>query len=311
MYIIHKPVLVAEVIKYLDPQTGHNYLDGTLGAGGHARAVLEATNPNGRLLGIDADQEALEFCREQLASYGDRVVLVKDNFVNLLEIARQNDFYPVRGILLDLGVSWHQLTTPERGFSFQKTGRLDMRLDQGTGVDALAVVNDFDRQELIDVFRKFGEVSEAVRLTNKIIVKRSKQPITTTKELREIIDSIVPRKNQSAQTKLAAKVFQALRIQVNNELGNLAQVLEPALKTLAKDGRLVVISYHSLEDRLVKRFFQEKASDCICPPEFFKCQCDQVASLKILTKKVVTPGTRELKNNPKSRSAKLRAVVKL
>lgn len=311
MYIIHKSVLATEVIEYLNPRTDHNYIDCTLGAGGHAQSILEAAQPKGRLLGIDTDKEAIEFCQQRLSEYDQRVVLVKDNFINLLEIAKRYNFYPAQGILIDLGVSWHQLATPERGFSFQEAGKLDMRLDQAADLEALTVINDFNKSELIDIFKKFGEVREAAPLADRIIQSRKQKKITTTKEFTEIINSLVPRKNRQEKIKFLSKVFQAVRIQVNDELVNLSRGLEAAVTTLAKNGRLVVISYHSLEDRIVKKFFKERAQGCICPPEFFQCQCDHRADLKILTSKPIIPQESEVKDNPKSRSAKLRAVTKL
>lgn len=310
MYTSHQPVLLAETIEHLNLKPGDDCVDGTLGSGGHSQAILEKTSPTGRLLGIDADAEAISYCQQELTTYGTRVELVQGNFVDLAQIAAEKKFSSVQGVLLDLGVSTHQLLTATRGFSFQAGGELDMRFDQQQSVSALEVINDFDIDQLASIFKKFGEIKEARHLARRLDEKRCQQKITTTDELAEIVRECL-RIQPARANKLLARVFQAVRIAVNNELENLPQALQFALEILASQGRLVIISYHSLEDRIVKEFFREQATACQCPPEVFVCRCDHEAAGKIITPKPITPTLQEIKDNPRSRSAKMRVAEKL
>ncbi|MBU1177772.1 16S rRNA (cytosine(1402)-N(4))-methyltransferase RsmH [Patescibacteria group bacterium] len=310
MYIAHQPVLLKEVIDHLNLQPGDNCIDGTLGSGGHSRAMLAEIDPTGRLLGIDADQEAISYCRQQFATDESRVKLVPSNFVHLAGIAAQHGFHSVQGILFDLGVSTHQLLTPTRGFSFQAEARLDMRFDQEQQINALEVVNDFDIDQLASIFKKFGEIKDARRLARNIDRSRRQHKITTTSELGEIVKTSLSVPARSIN-KFLARVFQAVRIAVNNELEVLEQTLQSATKLLQSGGRLAVISYHSLEDRIVKEYFRQEAQGCQCPPEVFVCRCDHQASLKVVTRQLIVPSAEEIADNPRSRSAKLRVAEKI
>ncbi|NQV13623.1 MAG: 16S rRNA (cytosine(1402)-N(4))-methyltransferase RsmH [Parcubacteria group bacterium] len=310
MYTTHQPVLLTEVIAHLNLRPGDNCIDCTLGSGGHSQAILEATSPDGRLLGIDADSEAISYCRQALSVFAARLELAQGNFVDLANIVAEKNFSSVQGILLDLGVSTHQITVPTRGFSFQQTGELDMRFDRQQPDSALEVVNDFKIEELSSIFKKFGEIKEARRLAIGIEQKRRQQKITTTAELVAIVkESLRVRPEKANQ--LLARVFQAIRIAVNNELENLSPALQSALDVLASEGRLVVISYHSLEDRIVKELFREQAQACQCPPEVFVCRCNHQPKIKLITKKPIIPTPSEIKTNPRSRSAKMRVVEKI
>lgn len=310
MYTPHQPVLLEEVIEHLNLRSGDNCLDGTLGSGGHSRAILKEIGPGGQLLGIDADQEAIDYCQQQLSEFAPRMKLVSGNFVQLADIVAQRDFQPVQGILLDLGVSTHQLLTPARGFSFQAEAQLDMRFDQQQTNSALEIINDLDKDQLASIFKKFGEIKEARRLAHSIERRRRQQPITTTAELTDIVQESIPVAAKNVN-KILARVFQAVRIAVNNELEHLAQALESAVTILQPSGRLAVISYHSLEDRIVKDFFRQQAAKCQCPPEVFVCRCAKQARVKIITKQPIIPTAQEVNNNPRSRSAKLRVAEKI
>jgi 16S rRNA (cytosine1402-N4)-methyltransferase len=297
--------------KGFSPKTNENFIDCTLGSGGHAEAILERTDPAGKLLGIDLDEEAIQFCREKLTKFKQRIILVQDNFVNLKQIVNEVGFSSAGGILFDLGVSLHQLTSPARGFSFKINGSLDMRFGRGIGLGAREVVNEFSEDELAGIFRKFGEIRQSKILARNIVLRREKNKIVSTKQLSEVILKSVPGKYKNTRNRLLARAFQALRIAVNDELKNLREALWSAASVLGSGGRLAVISYHSLEDRIVKNFLIREAKNCICPSDFLECRCDHKASLKILTKKPVVPTKEEIIRNPRSRSAKLRAAEKL
>lgn len=308
MSIYHEPVLLRETIELLDPKPNENFIDGTLGGGGHASEILKK-NGSGKLLGIDIDQDALREVGSKLANYQDRIILVQDNFSNLENIVRENNFRDVDGILLDLGVSFHQLATSERGFSYRLEGELDMRMGKDIGLNAQDLVNDLSGQEIKEILIKYGEVQGASRIVQKIINYRKNKKIVTTKDLKEAI--VGENEINKWNIKILSQVFQALRIAVNNELESLKGVLSQALDLLKPSGRMVVISYHSLEDRIVKRFFQKESRDCICPDEMIQCNCSHKKSLKIITKKPIIASNNEITKNKKSRSAKLRAIVKI
>jgi 16S rRNA (cytosine1402-N4)-methyltransferase len=309
MSLQHKPVLLKEVIEYLDPKPGENFIDCTVGGGGHARMILEKTTPGGKLLAIDLDMKAIEIAKENLKEYSSRIIFVNDNFKNLEKIAKESGLAEYNGVLLDLGLSSIELEDLSRGFSFQKDAFLDMRFGTG-GKTAADVLNNYREEELTKIFKEYGEERYARQIAKEIVSQRKKEKITTTNQLVNIIENVYRRKPKP-KIHVATKVFQALRIEVNDELNNLQQVLPAAVKFLTKGGRIVVISFHSLEDRIVKEFFKKESKDCLCLPQIPVCQCNHKASLKILTKKVITPTSAEIKINPRSRSAKLRAALKI
>ena len=303
---VHIPVLVEETVRALAVQPGGRYIDCTLGGGGHAAAILERSSPGGQLLGIDADPEAIYTARQTLQAYGDSTVLVNDNFVNLEAICYKHDFLPVHGILFDLGLSSLQLELSDRGFSFQQRALLDMRLNPNQELTAADIVNAYPETELVHLIRTYGEETYSRQIARRIVQER---PINTTLELARTIERAVG--GRRGKIHPATKTFQALRIAVNNELENLELALKQAVKLLGFEGRLVVISYHSLEDRIVKQFTQQEAKDCICPPDTPTCTCGHSASLRLINKRVIIPSEEEVENNPRSRSAKLRAAERI
>jgi len=302
----HKPVLVTESIETLAVQPGGRYVDCTLGGGGHAVAMLEHSSPGGQLLGIDADPDAIVKAQARMEAYRDSILIVNDNFVNLEKICRKHNFYPIHGILLDLGLSSFQLDADPRGFSFQHDADLDMRLSPEQNVKAADIVNTYSEKELAFLLHTYGEESYANRIARYIVQRR---PVNTTVELAGIIESAVG--GRRGKIHPATKSFQALRIAVNEELKNLTSVLEQAVKLLGYGGRLVVISYHSLEDRIVKQFMHRESTDCICPPRTPVCICKHKASLRLVNKKIIKPTDEEIRSNPRSRSAKLRAAERI
>lgn len=302
---MHIPVLLQETLQYLDPKPKEKYIDATIGGGGHARAILER---GGIVLGIDRDPIAIENLRGRIATE----LLAVGNFGNLRETAEYQGFTEIDGILFDLGLGSHQLDAPERGFSFQKSGPLDMRFDQTAAKTAEMVVNNYPEKDLLKIFRQFGEEYRfAKRIARAILETRKHKPIRTTDELFETIKKTLPGKFRFKAGDTARKIFQSIRIEVNGELENLEKALPQALQLLKRGGKLVVISFHSLEDRIVKRFLLNEAKGCVCPPEFPVCQCGKNPSLLVLTKKPITASPNEIEANPRARSAKLRAARKL
>lgn len=299
----HIPVLFQETLAALAIHPGGTYVDGTVGQGGHAAGILERSSPDSRLLGLDADPEAIQAARERLKPYGSRVVLVNANFSALGETAAAQGFAAVDGVLLDLGFSSAQMDTPGRGFSFQRDEPLDMRFGP-QGQTAADLVNTLSERELADLIYGYGEEPAARAIARAIVAKR---PIRTTGELARLIEGIAGGRGKIHP---ATRTFQSLRIAVNSELEVLAQVLPQAVALLKPAGRLAIISFHSLEDRLVKRYFQQEAKDCLCPPRLPVCTCGHKASLKVITSKVIVPSDEELRQNPRSRSAKLRIAEK-
>ena len=323
----HTPVLLKETLEYLQPRPGGQYIDGTLGGGGHTEAILAASAPDGRALGIDTDIQAIERTGARLAEMvnSGRLRLVQGNFVDMARIVQSeaNFLSSVDGILLDLGFSSYQMDDPMRGFSFSADGPLDMRLDQSSGFTAADLVNSASEEELADIFRRYGEEHRARQVAWRIVRERARQPITRTSQLAQIAAAGVPRKPGMIHP--ATRVFQALRIAVNAELKGLEAVLPQMLDILSESaassresegqnaggrrgGRMVIISFHSLEDRLVKVFMRREASDCICPPQTPVCVCGHKARLRILTPRPLTPSDEEVRANPRARSAKLRAA---
>ncbi len=300
----HLPVLYDRVLEFLAPQPGGRYIDATVGAGGHAWGILEASDPDGRLLALDADPAALAVARERLAPFGERVTLMHANFDRLAQVAEEHGFEKVDGILLDLGLSSLQLADAQRGFSFQLEGPLDMRFDPRTRRTAADLVNRLSEEELADLLKRYGEERYARRIARAIVRHR---PIRTTRELAELVARNVPHRGRIHP---ATRTFMALRIAVNDELGALERALPQAVGLLRPGGRLAVISFHSLEDRIVKEFFRRESRDCICPPELPACVCDHKAVLELVTRKPVTPSAEEVARNPRSRSARMRVAVR-
>lgn len=301
----HTPVLYQQVLTALKPRAAGRYIDGTLGAGGHAVGVLEASRPNGELLGLDRDPAALKIAARRLAEFATRCHLRHASFVDLQEEAARLGWGAVDGILLDLGLSSLQLARPERGFSFQHDGPLDMRFDPGQALSADEIVNGWDEAELAEVIRSFGEEPQARRVARWIVAAR---PIRSTRRLAEVVG--VGRTRRSA-VHPATRVFQALRIAVNGELETLESALPRAVASLAPGGRLAVISFHSLEDRIVKRFVQRESRDCVCPPRQPVCTCGHRATVAIVTRRPIRPEADEVNRNPRARSARLRVVERL
>lgn len=320
--------MLDEVLEYLRPAPGGSYIDGTLGGGGHTGAILERSAPDGKVLGIDTDAQALERVWErfpQMVADG-RLVLVHGNFAELARLAREAGFVSVQGILLDLGFSSDQMESAERGFSFSAEGPLDMRLDQSQALSAADLVNTLGEQELADIFWRYGEEKRSRQIARRIVREREKNAIRTTAQLAKLAAAGVPYKYGAIHP--ATRVFQALRIAVNRELEQLEAALPQVLDVLTasaqreseregeggsggeeqRAGRMVIISFHSLEDRLVKEFMRREARDCICPPGTPVCVCGHKARLRILTRKPVQPTAEEVLANPRARSARLRAA---
>jgi 16S rRNA (cytosine1402-N4)-methyltransferase len=305
----HKPVLYQEVLAALRPAQGKRFIDGTIGGGGHAWGILAASSPDGQLLGMDADPAALQVARERLAAFGSRITLMRCNFVRLEQAAKQSGFYPVHGVLFDLGFSSMQLSDAARGFSFQRDGPLDMRMDPNLTETASNLVNDLPVKKLADLIWRYGEERHARRIARAIVTAR---PLMTTKELAQVVTRAVGRRaSRRKQIHPATRTFQALRIAVNDELGALEAVLPQAVHVLAPGGRLAIISFHSLEDRLVKTFFRRESQDCLCPPKMPACSCEHQASVRIVTRRPMVPSDAEKTRNPRSRSARLRVAEKL
>ncbi len=296
----HIPVLLQEVVKGLAVKPGGLYIDATIGEGGHAEAILEASSPDGCLLGIDVDDEALKRASERLARFKGRVALVRASYRDLASVARREGFFQVDGILFDLGFAFFQVEDPRRGFSFYLNGPLDMRYDRTGRVSAYHIVNQIPEEELAEIIWKYGEEPKARRIARAIAQAR---PIRSTLELARVVEQVV---GSRGKIHPATRVFQAIRIAVNQELDNLKEALPQAVELLKPGGRLGVISFHSLEDRIVKEFFRRESRDCICPPEMPVCVCGHKATLKVITVKPITPSPEEVEANPRSRSAKLR-----
>jgi len=309
----HLPVLVDEVIEMLAPAPGSLHIDATLGAGGHTERILEAASPEGRVLGVDADPAAIHRVEVRLrARFGERLVLRRGNFRELATIAPEAGFGAVDGALFDLGLSSYQLADRDRGFGFRAGGPLDMRFDTSRGVPAAELLASLDAPELTALFRRYGEEPKAGRIARAIVDARRTAPITTAEELAALVERVAPpdpRKRRRIHP--ATRVFQALRIAVNEELDALQAGLAAALDLLRPGGRLVVLSYHSLEDRIVKRFFQAERRGCICPPQLPVCVCGRNPRLRLVTNPSLTPTAAEIAANPRARSARLRAAERL
>ena len=293
---MHVSVLLKEVINYLNPQVDENFIDATVGEGGHGLAILKKNGPNGKLLGIEIDSGVYEDLREKMIEMVERVVLVNDSYINLEKIVKENNFKPVHGILFDLGMcSWH-LDASGKGFSYLKDEPLDMRFDSESDLTAAEIINTWDIKKIEKILREFGEEKYVYRISSAIKEVRKKERIIGTQQLVDILKRTLPKDYDNRRIHFATRTFQALRIAVNNELQTIEEGLKQAIKILEPNGRIVVISFHSLEDRIVKNIFREKA---------------KIGELSILTKKPITPCLEEIKNNSRSSSAKLRAAEKI
>lgn len=304
----HVPVLYHEVLDLLQIRSGGRYIDGTLGAGGHTAGILDVSAPDGQVLAFDRDPEAIRFARERLRQFGDRLIAIHASYGAMAELAPEYDFTGVDGILLDLGLSSRQLEEATRGFSFLQAGPLDMRFDTTQGKTAATLVNGLPEELLADLFWRYGEERYSRRYARAIVAQR---PLRTTSELAELIEKVAPAPARRRRIHPATQVFQALRIAVNEELDELETGLSAAIDLLRPGGRVAVISFHSLEDRYVKNLFRDLARDCVCPPQQPICTCHTVPQVSVVTRKVVVPGEKEVQENPRSRSARLRVAEKL
>jgi 16S rRNA (cytosine1402-N4)-methyltransferase len=309
----HKPVLLNECINYLDIKTNGIYLDGTLGGAGHSSEILKRLDKNGMLIGIDQDSYALEVSGQRLKDINaeGQIILANSNFINIKHICEDNKIDGVDGILLDLGVSSHQLDEAERGFSYMKDSPLDMRMDRHSTLTAEDIINNYSQEELTRIIRDFGEEKWASRIALFIINARKESRIESTGQLVEIIKAAIPSSARREGPHPAKRTFQAIRIAVNDELGILSQTINDAVSVLNPQGRLCIITFHSLEDRIVKNEFQKKVKPCTCPPSFPVCVCGLKATVEHVTRKPVVPSDQELENNPRARSAKLRVIKKI
>ncbi|HEY8167405.1 MAG TPA: 16S rRNA (cytosine(1402)-N(4))-methyltransferase RsmH [Candidatus Limnocylindrales bacterium] len=307
----HRPVMVEEVMMALSPLPGQLHVDATLGGGGHAVRILEATTPDGRLLGLDADQAAIARCAIRLAPFGERVVLRQANFEQLAEVAADLGHDAVDGILFDLGLSSFQLADDERGFSFRSSGPLDLRFDARHGRPASDLLATSDERELTRILRDYGEEPHARRIAKAIVDERQRSPIDTAAQLAALVERVVPAPRGRRRTHPATRTFQALRIAVNRELEVLPRALAAALELLRPGGRLVVLAYHSLEDRIVKRFVAAERRGCICPPAVPVCVCGRAPRLRPIGPTPGFPADSEITANPRARSARLRAAERL
>jgi 16S rRNA (cytosine1402-N4)-methyltransferase len=301
----------SEVVESLRCRPGGIYVDGTVGGGGHAGKILQHSAPDGLLIGLDVDDDALRESGERLRPFGSRKILVKGNFADIDTILASLNIREVDGILLDLGVSAHQLKTANRGFSFSLNAALDMRMDQSRGLSAYDIINTFPEKELERIIKDYGEEMMASRIVKMISMRRKTSPIETTAELADVIVKALPSPFKTRKIHPATRTFQAIRIYVNNELLNLHDAVNRGVDVLRTSGRFSIISFHSLEDRIVKDGFRSWEKECICPPSLPVCACHRKAKLKILTRKPITPAASEIESNPQARSAKLRTAERI
>jgi 16S rRNA (cytosine1402-N4)-methyltransferase len=304
-FTMHKPVLFQEVLEHLKPSSGRYYIDATVGAGGHTSGLLMASKPDGIVLAFDRDPEAISYAREQLKEFKERVILVNASYEDMGVVAAVHGISEVDGILMDLGLSSRQLDNRDRGFSFMGDGLLDMRYDSSSGITAAHLINTLSEEDMADIFWRYGEERRSRRYAKAIVRER---PISSTSQLARVI---LIESGGRSRIHPATRIFQALRIAVNDELEILAKGLAAAVKLLKSGGRLAVISFHSLEDRIVKHFIREQSRDCICPPEYPVCICDTQPILRAVNRRVIRPSDVEVNSNPRSRSARMRVAEKI
>ena len=307
----HVPIMVSEVLTLLEPARGGIFVDGTLGGGGHAEAVLSAMPESGRLFGIDRDDEALRAAGARLARFGDRFTAIKGNFFDMKSLLKDRGIFKVDGILLDLGVSSHQLDARERGFSYKAEAPLDMRMDQSAPLSARTVVNEWSEAELRRIFFEYGEEKFSAKIAGRIVERRKEKPIETTTELAELIKNAIPAKFRNEPQHPARRCFQAIRIAVNGELDGLNDAIVSAHDLLNPGGRLAILTFHSLEDRIVKNAFRTFENPCTCPKSAPVCICGKKPTAKVLTRHPLVASEREQEENPRATSAKLRAIVRI
>ncbi len=306
----HQSVLLWECIEALQIKPDGIYVDGTLGGAGHSAQIAKRLGENGRLIGIDQDEAAIAVAGERLAQFGDKVTIVRNNYCAMKEIAAEYAKDGLDGILLDLGVSSYQLDTVERGFSYRYDAPLDMRMDRRQTVSARDIVNDYSEMELFRVIKEYGEEQFAKNIAKHIVNARKEKPIETTFELNELIKAAIPAKKRATGGHPSKRTFQAIRIECNHELDVLRDTLEDMISLLKPNGRLCIITFHSLEDRIVKMAMKKAENPCICPPSFPICTCGRVSQGHVITNKPILPGEEELQNNSRSKSAKLRVFEK-
>ena len=307
----HIPVMLEPVLEFLHCRQGGVYVDGTVGGGGYTRAILDRSATEGVVVGMDWDAAAIGRVRERLGEYGERLILERADFADIRSVLRKQGLQTVDGIAVDLGVSSFQLEDPERGFSFMQEGPLDMRMNRDLSYTAADLVNTLPERELADLIYRYGEERLSRRIARWIVAERRKRRITDTRDLAELIRRAVPRSRDSFRIHPATRTFQALRIAVNGELDSLERFLPEALDILRPGGRLCVVAFHSLEDRIVKETFRSWAQSCRCPRERVACECEGRALVRLLTKKALRPSPDEAERNPRARSARLRAMEKM
>lgn len=310
MEFVHKSVLLTETVDSLNVQPGGIYVDGTLGGGGHAYEVCKRLGGQGRFIGIDQDEEAIKAASKRLAEFGDMVTIVRSNYVAIEEILNSLNITKVNGIMLDLGVSSHQLDTPERGFSYMADAPLDMRMDKRNDLTARDIVNNYDEMELFRIIRDYGEDKFAKNIAKHIVRERNIKPIETTGELTEVIKAAIPAKIRMNGGHPAKKTFQAIRIELNKELEVLNNSIDKMIDFLGDEGRLSIITFHSLEDRIVKVRFKNNENPCTCPSDFPVCVCGKKSKGRVITRKPIIPSDMELTDNSRSKSSKLRVFEK-
>lgn len=306
----HTSIMLEECIENLKIKLDGIYVDGTMGGAGHSSAIASKLGENGRLICFDQDADAIEVGKERLNSFGNKITIVHENFKNIKKSLLSMDIEKIDGVLLDLGVSSYQLDERSRGFSYQHDARLDMRMDRRVDFSAYDVVNDYSDRELSKIFYEYGEEKWSKRIAQFIVEHRKEKPIETTGELVEIIKKAIPAKVRQDGPHPAKRTFQAIRIEVNNELGIIRNTIEEITSMLHSNGRICIITFHSLEDRLVKQTFKELENPCTCPANFPICVCNKTPQLKVITKKPIEPSKQEVEQNPRARSAKLRVAEK-
>lgn len=308
---VHETVLLEETVGALHPRAGGRYIDCTLGGGGHTERLLQLTQPDGQVLGLDQDESALSAAKIRLANDLHRLQLIHSNFRQLHTVAERLNFYPVDGILFDLGVSSPQFDDAERGFSYRNDAPLDMRMDRSQKETALQFLQRLDERQIAQILFEYGEERYARRIAKKMVEALAANQLQSTLQLAELVREAIPAAARRTGGHPAKRTFQAIRIALNDELQALQEGLEAAFQLLKVDGRLAVITFHSLEDRMVKQFFQKMSQGCICPPDFPICQCGRQAQAEVVTRKALVPSDEELLRNPRARSAKLRVLRRL